>query len=189
MYIIKDQCDSAKTWQYAYQDQATHDVLRLVFDTSYLTLSFDLPNGLLDYMFLDFYAIIAMVLSCLILGSSYILRFRSSHTKRLSTFECWYDPYVIFLLSMVSILHFGGKKKKLPIPLLVWLRLQRLMKILDAVTARVESGKYSDADVARIKFLLEEILELHRIYGCLTPEAALRFRVSLESLYKYYRSK
>ena len=46
-----------------------------------------------NYMSIGFYAIIATVLSCLILGASYILAYKHSYTEKLSTYECGFDPY------------------------------------------------------------------------------------------------
>lgn len=46
-----------------------------------------------EYWFIGFFALVAAILSILILGASYILTNIHSYTEKLSTYECGFDPY------------------------------------------------------------------------------------------------
>ena len=60
-----------------------------------LEIIFNLEKSLLkhEYFFIFIYLIVAFILSCVIVGASYLLAIQNPETEKLSTYECGFEPY------------------------------------------------------------------------------------------------
>ena len=56
---------------------------------------FNLEGSLIksEYLSIFIYLVVAIVLSCVIVGASYLLVIQNPETEKLSTYECGFEPY------------------------------------------------------------------------------------------------
>ena len=128
-------------------------------NASLFTQSFDLPNSLLSFIFAIFFLL--------------------SINKVLNSIR--------LKINWASYLFNVGDKKPNPydVPSAIWLRIFKLIEMLNALSRRIDrNGKYSPEDREKMKYILKELLFLHRRYRCLTPQIAKELKRALDILTK-----
>ena len=153
MYIFKTLCDSAKPWQYGYQDPATPIIRGIIH----------LHNNII------FYLIIILCLVCWLLFRA-IFKFRAEKNK---------FSYKNF--THLTGLEVGWNSYGVPPHIKKKFRI--LYEEYEAIFNSIKkTGKLSGADLIRLKQLLVEMLKLQDKYKCMPPYAEAEIRDFLASI-------